>query len=358
MVKLEQLVRPELRQLTPYHVPAYPGVIKLDANENTYGFPKEVRADIFRAVNGETFGRYPDPDAGTLRAALAEYTGVASERITVGNGSDELILNLMLTFGAGGRVVIATPTFGMYALHATVAGAEPVAVPRDADFAVDPEAVCRAAARPGVRVVVLCSPNNPTGNTIPLDVTAHILALTRAVVVLDEAYYEFCGETAVPLLTRYPHLVILRTFSKAFGLAGLRVGYMLAGEAVTGLVRRVKQPFNVNAFSQLAATRLLARRRIFEERIREICRSRDELLAALWRVPGVTAYPSRANFLMFRTRRPAPEIYEGLLARGVLIRLLDGPDLPGCLRVSVGRPDENAVFLRALTEVMQSEGDR
>ncbi len=356
MLEVKKLVRPELLALEPYHVPSHSGVIKLDANENTYDFPQEVLEDVFRAVDGQTFGRYPDPSAEVLRTALAEYTGVAPDRIVVGNGSDELILTLMLAFAAGGKVVIATPTFGMYAIHATIAGAEVVALPRRAGFSVDPEAVLAAAGRPGVRLVVLCSPNNPTGNTISPDVTAQILDGTGAVVLLDEAYYEFCGETAVPLLARHPHLVILRTFSKAFGLAGLRVGYMLAGEEVTGMVRRIKQPFNLNAFSQLVAARLLTWRPVFERRIREICRSRDELLAAMRRIPGVTVFPSRANFILFRTLFPAQQVYEGLLVRGVLVRLLDGPDLPGCLRVSVGQPDENAAFLQALTEVVEKRG--
>jgi histidinol-phosphate aminotransferase len=352
--EISKLIRKELLALEPYHVPFHPGVVKLDANENTYDFPPEVWDDIVRAVDGQTFGRYPDPTAADLRAALAGYTGVAPEQISVGNGSDELIQNLMLTFATGGKVVIATPTFGMYAVHATIAGATPVPLPRGPDFSVDPEAVIAAAGQPGVRVVILCSPNNPTGNTIPLEVTRRILEGTRAVVVVDEAYYEFCGETAVPLLADYPHLVLLRTFSKAFGLAGLRVGYMLAGKEVTEAVGRVKQPFNVNAFSQLAAARLLKWRPVFAERIRKICLSRDELLAAMQGVPGVTVYPSRGNFLLFRTALPARTVYEGLLKRGVLVRILDGPDLPGCLRVSVGQPGENAQFLKALAETMAS----
>lgn len=349
---ISELVRPELLSLKPYLVQSHPGAIKLDANENTYDFPEQVLDDVFGAVNAQTFGRYPDPAAGNLRAALAGYTGVASHRIMVGNGSDELIQNLMLTFAAGGKVVIATPTFGMYAIHATIAGAEPVALPREADFGVEPEAVIAAAGRPGVRMVVLCSPNNPTGNAIPLETTAEILARTGVIVVVDEAYYEFCGETAVSLLDRYPHLVLLRTFSKAFGLAGLRVGYMLAGREVTEAVWRIKQPFNVNAFSQLAATRLLAWRPVFERCIREICRSRDELLATMQHLPGVTVYPSRANFILFRTLLEAQKVYDGLLERGILVRLLDGPDLPGCLRVTVGQPEENAAFLKALAAVI------
>jgi len=354
MRPIDELVRSELLALKPYHVPVYPGVVKLDANENNYDFPEEVLEEILGSVGGQTFGRYPDPSAQQLREHLARYTGVDRNRITVGNGSDELILNLMLAFAAGGKVVIATPTFAMYGIHAVIAGAEPVFLPRKADFGVDPDAVAEAAARPGVKMVVLCSPNNPTGNTIPLEATKKILAGTGTVVVLDEAYYEFCGETAVPLLAKYPQLVILRTFSKAFGLAGLRLGYMLAGPEVTGMIQRIKQPFNVNAFTQQAAIRVLERQPLFERRVRRICASRDELFAAMSHLPGLTVYPSRANFLLFRTGMRAQRVFGGLLQRGVLVRLLDGPDLPGCLRVSVGRPGENLLFCNQLADVLKT----
>ncbi|MEW6457571.1 MAG: histidinol-phosphate transaminase [Bacillota bacterium] len=354
MRSINELVRSELLALQPYHVPVYPGMIKLDANENNYDFPEQVLEEVLSTIGGQTFGRYPDPSALQLRESLSRYTGVDRNRITVGNGSDELILNLMLAFAAGGKVVICTPTFTMYGIHAVIAGAEPVALPRKADFSVDPDAVIEAAARPGVKMVVLCSPNNPTGNTIPLEVTEKILKHTRAVVVLDEAYYEFCGETAVSLLGKYPQLVLLRTFSKAFGLAGLRLGYMLAGPEVTGVIQRIKQPFNVNAFTQQAAIRVLEWQPLFERRVRQICRSRDELFAAMRYLPGLTVYPSRANFLLFRTGMPAQQVFSGLLQRGVLVRLLDGPDLPGCLRVSVGRPEENLVFCNRLADVLRT----
>ncbi len=354
MRSINELVRSELLDLQPYHVPVYPGMIKLDANENNYDFPEQVLEEVLSTIGGQTFGRYPDPSALQLRESLSRYTGVDRNRITVGNGSDELILDLMLAFAAGGKVVICTPTFTMYEIHAVIAGAEPVALPRKADFSVDPDAVIEAATRPGVKMVVLCSPNNPTGNTTPLEVTEKILKHTRAVVVLDEAYYEFCGETAVSLLDKYPQLVLLRTFSKAFGLAGLRLGYMLAGPEVTGIIQRVQQPFNVNAFTQQAAIRVLEWQPLFERRVRQICRSRDELFAAMRYLPGLTVYPSRANFLLFRTEMRAQQVFSGLLQRGVLVRLLDRPDLPGCLRVSVGRPEENLVFCNRLADVLRT----
>ncbi|MGQ9755109.1 MAG: histidinol-phosphate transaminase [Desulfotomaculales bacterium] len=352
--EIEALMRPVLRDMVPYHVPVHAGVIKLDANENPYPFPTAVRDAIWAAAGGETFNRYPDGAARALRDALADYAGVAPGNVLVGNGSDEIILNLLLTFGTGRRVLIAAPTFGMYRLHSLVAGAEPVEVPRGADFAVEPDAFLAAARAQNAQMVFLCSPNNPTGNVTPPADIERLLREYAGIVVVDEAYAEFAGTSAVGLLSRYPRLVLLRTFSKAFGLAGLRVGYMLAGEDVVQAVWRVKQPFNVNAFSQAAALAVLGNQDVFREQIEAICRARDDLYSRLEELPGVTAFPSRANFILFRTPLPAGGVYEGLLRRGVLVRNVDGPLLPGCLRVTIGRPEENTRFLDALADVLRT----
>lgn len=344
-------LRPALRDLVPYRVPAHPGVIKLDANENPYDFPVEVRETIVRDLDTALFSRYPDPAAEGLREALSDYAAVRPEQVMVGNGSDELILDLLLAFGAGRQVVIPVPTFGMYRLHAVIAGAQPIFVARrELEQPVDPEALAKAAE--DAAVIILCSPNNPTGDMLPLGDLVALLERTRAVVVVDEAYYEFAGETARELLEEHPRLVLLRTFSKAFGLAGLRVGYMLAAPQMVEAVWRVKQPFNVNTFSQLAATQVLRHRLLFETGITKIVQERERLFAALQRVPGVRALPSRANFILFSTPLPAAAVYEGLLARGVLIRNLDGPYLQGCLRVTVGRPLENDRFIAALLDTV------
>lgn len=350
--EIEALMRPALREMEPYRVPVYEGVVKLDANENPYPFPAHVREAIFAAIDDHAFTRYPDAGAQALRVALARYAGVQPENVLVGNGSDEIILNVLLTFGTGGRVLIAEPTFSMYRIHSIVAGAEPVGVPRTADFAVDTAGLL-AAAREGARIIIVCSPNNPTGNVVSQEEIERLLQEFSGLVVVDEAYAEFAGVSAVGLLSRYSRLVLLRTFSKAFGLAGLRVGYMLAGEDVVRAVWRVKQPFNLNTFSQLAALAVLSAPDIFWERIRSICRARDELYARLAALPGVTAFPSRANFILFRTPLAAEQVYAGLLHRGILIRNVDGPLLPGCLRVTVGQPEENRRFLEALEDVLR-----
>ncbi|OAT83664.1 histidinol-phosphate transaminase [Desulfotomaculum copahuensis] len=347
-----ELLRPDLRELVPYEAPVHPGAVKLDANENPYDLPATVREEIASLLRDDPFNRYPDPLAIELRQELAAYTGLPAECIMAGNGADELIQNLMLAFGGGGRVVIATPTFSMYRIHAVIAGAMPVSAPRRTDFSLDPEVVIAAAGHPATRLVFLCSPNNPTGNVTPPAEAAAILANTRALVVVDEAYLEFGGESCLPLLEGYPNLVMLRTMSKAFGLAGLRVGYLLGSPAVVRQLLRIKQPFNLNRFSQLAARAALAHRAEFEALIRRIRENRQALYDGLNAVPGVTAFPSEANFILFRTPLPAGDVYHGLLAGGVLIRNMHGPGLQNCLRVTVGREDENRLFLEKLKLIL------
>ncbi|HIE12064.1 MAG TPA: histidinol-phosphate transaminase [Desulfotomaculum sp.] len=350
--RVRDLVRPDLRDLIPYAVPHYPGYIKLDANENPYDFSSEVLIRIFQKVGGQTFTRYPDPMAADLRRALAGYTGLAPGNILAGNGSDELILTLLLTFGSGGGVIITPPTFSMYKIHARIAGAVTVEVPRLKDFAPDVPAIIRAARAADVKLVILCSPNNPTGNVVSRDGVEALLSETAGLVLLDEAYAEFAGESCADLVPRYPRLVVLRTFSKAFGLAGLRVGYLLSDETVISELLKVKQPFNLNAFSQLAALTVLEHLPVFEERIQRIIAGRRELYHRLKEIPGVEVFPSRANFLLFRTPLPAVSVYEGLLKHRVLIRNVEGPGLERCLRVNVGTPEENETFVKALVDVV------
>lgn len=350
---LSRFARKDLQPLVPYDAVYYPGAIILNANENPYDFPREAREEILRRAAAAEFNRYPDPMARALREKISSYIKVPPGNIMVGNGSDELILDLMLTFGLGGRVAVATPTFAMYALNGQVAGAAIVEAPRRDDFSIDAGALIRAAEGPDVKVIIACTPNNPTGNATSRAVLEEVLAGTGALVVVDEAYSEFGGESCVPLLERYPNLVVLRTFSKAFGLAGLRVGYLLANEAVISQLLKVKLPFNLNSFSQLAAQVVLEYLPLFQERIAEILAERDRFFRRLSFVSGVEVFPSNANFILFRTALPSTAVYRALLERSVLIRSVSGFGLANCLRVTVGRPEENDLFLSKLSEIME-----
>lgn len=348
------LARQDLKNFIPYDAPCYPDVIKLDANENPYGFPSEVLVKIYREVSSRDISRYPDAGAKRLRERLADYAGVGPENIVVGNGSDEIILNLMLVFGSGAKFAVAAPTFSMYGVHGQIAGCEAIEVPRGNDFGIDVAGLKRAASRPEVKFMIICSPNSPTGNATPPADIEDILGETetRQMVVVDEAYNEFSGQSCVPLLRRYPNLVILRTFSKAFGLAGLRVGYLLAGRPVINELLKVKQPYNLNVFSQAAACVVMENLPVFKERVERILEEREGLFTELSSLPGIKAFASQANFIMFQTPLPAEKIYSGLLARGILIRNVENRLLPRCLRVTVGTAEENRIFIEKLGEIL------
>lgn len=346
------LAREDLNTLIPYDAPYYPDVIKMDANENPYDFPPWVMAELFERMSGRDFSRYPDASSEKLRQALAAYTGVSAKNIITGNGSDEIILNIMLTFGAGAKLAVATPTFSMYGVHGRIAFTQTIEVPRRPDFSLDIDSLKRVSNEADVKIVIVCSPNNPTGTATPPGEIEEILKSTRAIVVVDEAYGEFGGESCIPLLGRYPNLVILRTFSKAYSLAGLRVGYLLADEPIVNQLLKVKQPYNLNTFSQVAATLVMENLDPFRERIIRILVERDRLFASMSALPGLEVVPTEANFILFRTPHPAEMIYQGLLERGILIRSLDGPALPRYLRVSVGTGDENRYFVESLSELL------
>lgn len=349
------LAREDLRSLVPYEPQVYDEVVKLDANENPFDFPKEILEKALGEIGGQTFSRYPDPLAESLREKLAEYSGVPADCILAGNGSDELILTLLLAFASGGRVLINAPTFSMYEVHSRIAAAEPVMLSRRFDFSVDMDRVLKEAQNPGSKVVFICSPNNPTGNTTPvedIEKIARDLEKTNCLLVVDEAYAEFGGRTCLPLVERYPRLIVLRTFSKAFGLAGLRVGYLAAHPSVILELVRVKQPYNLNAFSQIVAKNILKNISLFKSRIKQICSERNKLFSEMKNIPNVDVFPSEANFIMFKTSIPAERVYRDLLDRGILIRNVSVPGLENCLRVSVGRPEENRLFVIALKKTL------
>ncbi len=349
-------VREELRGLTPYKPDLYPGYIKLDANENPYAFPGEIQEKIYKAIDSEAFNRYPDPMAEELVNEICACYGLSPDQVMVGNGSDELILNLMLTFGAGNRVVITPPTFSMYGIHARVAGAEIVEAPRDQEFALVTDEIIQAGNSAGL--VVICSPNNPSGNSAATNQITSILKGCRCPVVVDQAYLEFGGADMQPLLADYDNLVILRTMSKAYGLAGLRVGYLFAGPGIINYLLKVKQPFNLNNFSQAAALEVLRRRDLFIPQVAQITGERKKMYRALRDIPGIQVFPSDTNYLLFAAGDKAGEVYQGLLREKVLIRNFGEPSLVHYLRVTVGTPEENKIFLSALRKVIDTLGEK
>ncbi len=347
------LIRSDLKSLEPYETHYAPGAIRLDSNENPHDFPSQVRDYIMSQVGPQFFGRYPDSIARELIADLAQFIGVDTANIIVGNGSDEIIQNIMLAFGVGKNVYITTPTFGMYGIHARVAGALPVEIPRGPGFEVDYNALIEAEVdNPGI--IVICSPNNPTGNAVNPSDIKNLADSVKSLVIMDEAYIEFGGESCLPLLAKCPNLAIMRTFSKAYGLAGLRVGYMLAGTPIIKELMRIKQPFNVNSFTQMAARSVLRYNDLFGNCIKEIISQRENLVEKMRELPDVILYPSAANYIFFETGKPAYDVYCGLMERGIIIRYIPVPNRGDFLRVTVGTIRENQLFIRELKQILSS----
>ncbi len=343
------LVRPEVRALAAYAVADATGLIKLDAMENPYGWPEELRTAWLAEIQDAALNRYPDPTASALTARLRERINlIASHGILLGNGSDELIQLLMLA--TDGAVVAPEPTFAMYRLIAAYTGRRYIGVPLAADFALDATALCQTIARERPALVFLAYPNNPTGNLFDAEALRAVLETSSGVVVVDEAYLPFAEVSVQDWLTRYPHLVILRTLSK-LGLAGLRLGYLIARGELINAFDKVRLPYNINILTQKTAAFALQHHGFLLEQAAAIRVERARLVTALSARNDFKVYPSRANFILFRASPGrGPVLFAALKQAGVLIKNLHGahPALSDCLRVTVGTPEENAAFLRYL----------
>ena len=327
--------------------------LKLDANENPFGMHPLVRAALDEALTDPHFGSiYPDPNQAALRSALAEYTGVGAERIVAGAGADELLdLTLRTLLRPGEAVITAPPSFGMYPFLADVNQLRLVEVDRDQDFQLRDDHLVRAADEHG-GIVMLTSPNNPTGDLVPHGLIRDLLE-TDAIVVLDEAYIEFAsaGASAIPLLDQYPKLIIMRTFSKWAGIAGLRVGYALAHPELVEALIKVKQPYNINQAAEVAAIAALGHAEELRAQIVAIRSCRDQLLQALGGLRGVVPLSSQSNFILVRVEaRSGRELHDRLAALGVFTRTYSDPRLSRYLRISVPRPDQ----LESLLERLQT----
>lgn len=345
--------RPELEDLTPYDAHEPHAAINLASNENSQNLPTELLEKLAEGTADFPFNRYPDPMADKLRTLIADANGLEADNVLIGNGGDELIFDLLLAWGGPGRKLLnIPPTFAMYAIDAQMTGTEVVAIPRLADFSVDADAVIARLADGDIDVVYIAHPNNPTGNLQPETFLIDVLNATDALVLVDEAYFEFSRHTMRPHMERHPNLVILRTFSKAFSLAAMRVGYLLAHPDVISELTKVRQPYSVNRFSQWVASLVFRERVVFEGEIREIVRQRDVLMHGLSSLEGIEVFPSEANFVLFRVPHASAVWRDLLHNHEILVRDFSRtPQLEDCLRVSVGSPAENAAFLKAMGEI-------
>jgi histidinol-phosphate aminotransferase len=346
------LIKPAVRSQAAYTLSAPPARRKLNQNESPYDLPAQLKREVLEFAAAAPWQRYPEFAPPALLERLAERYGWTADGVLVGNGSNELIqATLAVTLEAGDRVVAPAPTFSLYRLLAGVLGGRYVPVPLGPGFEYDVDRLIDTAVRERARVVVLNSPNNPTGSALPDGAVERVLAETGALVLADEAYQDFGGPSALGLLPRHSRLVVLRTFSKALGMAGLRFGLALAHPAVAREIAKAKLPYNVNLVTLAAADVALRHAPLFAARCREIVASRERLAARLATIPGLTAFPSAANFILIRCDAvPAADVFRRLYDEyGILVRDVSGSaELGGCLRISVGTPEDVDAVLEAL----------
>ena len=350
-MKPQDLVRPEILALKAYPVPSSEGMVKLDAMENPYTLPEELRRELAGVLSRVAVNRYPTPTPQTLLDALARRMDVPrGMQLLLGNGSDELIQIVITALARpGAAMMYPSPTFVMYSMGATFSGMKAIPVPLREDFSLDAAAFIARMKAEQPALVFLAYPNNPTGVLYPQEDVVEIIKACKGLVVLDEAYHVFAGKSLMPRLPEFSNLIIIRTVSK-LGLAGIRLGYLVGRPEWVQQFDKVRPPYNVNVLTQAAALFLLERLDVLEDQAARIKADRTGLGKSLAALKGVTVFPSEANFFLIRVP-DAEQTFRALKEQNVLIKNLH-PGLRNCLRVTVGTPDENRILLTALREAI------
>ncbi|TQN43381.1 histidinol-phosphate aminotransferase [Blastococcus colisei] len=359
-------LRPELRGRSPYGAPQVPAAYRLNTNENPHPLPAELLADLGAALGHAALelNRYPDRDAVALRTDLAGYLSrtsgeaVTPQQVWAANGSNEVLQQILQAFGGGGRTALGfTPSYSMHPIISAGTGTAWVDGHRRGDFTIDAAAAAAQVREVRPDVVFVTSPNNPTGTAVALETIEQLYSATAGVLVVDEAYTEFARagtRSALTLLPGRPRLIVSRTMSKAFGMAGLRLGYLAADAAVVDALQLVRLPYHLSSLTQAAARMALAHTDALLATVDEVKAQRDRIVEALPAL-GLTSVPSDANFVLFGHFADAPAAWRALLDRGVLVRDVG---LPGWLRVTAGTATETDAFLTALAAVVAEHGGR
>ncbi len=347
-------IRKQILKLKPYTVENFSGNIKLDAHEHPYDLPVKLKDKILKKIKVLPFNRYPDSMATQLRCMLAKNLKVNPSQIMLGNGSDELISYIIGLFSANSsRVIFPSPTFSMYSIISTVYNAIPIPVLLKNNFEIDDNKILKYTSGKNSKVIFISYPNNPTGNCFSEEKIERIISKSGCIVVLDEAYFEFSGKTFLHKLKKYPNLIILRTFSKGYGLAGLRIGYLIAKKEIVDMLLKIRLPYNLNSISQFSAIEVLKAKHTLLPKIKEIIKERNRLYEKLSEIDGIYPFKSDANFILFRVDNSSKNIYQKLKSKGILIKNLDdGRLLKNCLRVTVGTKNENNTFLKTIRRIV------
>ena len=359
-MSIEKLIRKELLSFGGYSAATSPetlegkidvateDIIKIDANENPYGCSPRVNKALARY---KQFNIYPDDGQEKLRAMLAGYADVDAKYIVAGNGSNQLIdLLIRLLVNKGDEVINCTPTFGIYSFSTKLCNGTLVDVPRYDDFNID-IAGLKSAINKKTKLIFVTNPNNPTGNLTPKKDIIELLD-TGVPVVVDEAYYEFSRQTILPLVAKYENLIVLRTFSKWAGLAGLRVGYGIFPPEIADFILRIKIPYNVNVAALVAVAESLKDVDYLMASVQKLIDERKRLLTRLQKIDWLTVYPSQSNFILCRMRGiDAKELHKKLQEKGILVRYFDQPRIKDCIRFSVGKPEHTDALIKTLRKI-------
>ena len=357
--KVKRWICSSVLATTAYHVQDATDLIKLDAMENPYTWPAAIKESWLRCLERAAINRYPSADATELKDKLRRAFAIPEElNLLLGNGSDEIIqIIIMALSGQNAIFLTPTPTFVMYEVIAAAAQARFVGIPLQRDFTLDRVAMLRAIRDYQPAAVFLAYPNNPTGNLFNVEVITEIIEQAPGLVVVDEAYQVFAGSSLLPSIGNYDNLLIMRTMSK-FGLAGLRLGYLIGPACWLRELDKLRLPYNINLLTQMTTAFILDHIELLHEQAAAICHDRDLLYQALAAMPYISVWPSATNFLLVRIEQGGSDrVFAGLKRAGVLVKNLHGNHLllANCLRVTIGTPDENRLFLHALKATLQRQ---
>lgn len=355
---ITSIFRPEVLALSAYHVAEAAGFIKLDAMENPYSWSEDIKQQWLAALKDCALNRYPDPEARQLNATIKRVNGITDEfEVLLGNGSDEIIQLLLMALPPTASVLSTTPSFVMYKQISDSLGLDYHGVPLLADsFDLDLPAMLAVINQYQPSVIFIAYPNNPTSNLFSESAILEIIEASKGLVVIDEAYAPFADASFMARLGQYENLLVMRTVSK-LGLAGLRLGYIAGQPAIIEQLNKIRLPYNINILTQVSAEFALSHHEVFDQQTQAICADRAFVFEQLNALEGITAYPSAANFILFKTPQGrATEIFLSLKQQGVLIKNLSPQAglLTDCLRVTIGKPEENAAFLTALSKSIYS----
>jgi histidinol-phosphate aminotransferase len=347
---IKDLFRKDLKDFKPYELEENNYSIRLDANESFLNFPIELENELLKEVRTSLFNRYPDPFSTKVCSLYADYADTSYKNIIAGNGSDELIQIIVNTFiSPGDKVMLLSPDFSMYRLYTKLAGGTPVEFELGNNFEFDAEAFTEKANCERAKLVFISNPNNPTGGVIAEDKLLMVVERCKSIVVIDEAYYEFYGKSLIDKINNYENLVILRTCSKAMGLAALRLGFLITNVVLIEEFKKTKPPFNVNSMTQAIASVLLSKPEYIRRNVESIAKERNYLIEKLRCLSGLFVYPTESNFILIEGDY-IEEIKNRALQSGISIRSFRTPRLKNCLRVTVGSREENTAFLNSCFE--------